>query len=355
MIYNYLIAFSASFLLVSFLTPLIIKLAFKTGFLDNPNYRKVHKKATPVLGGLGVFLGFSLLLVFDISISKGELFNKNILGFIFGALIIVIVGMIDDRFGMKPKPKLLGQLISCMTFIYFNGLMTIFGPIYFTLPILIFWMIGLMNAFNFLDNMDGILSGMAGILALGFYGISFVSKTPMMTNQAHFIALLSLSFAGAVWGFLPHNFNPAKIFLGDSGSMFIGYFLGSMGILSGRYASLRMNSHLFYLLPVLLLSYAVFDISLVSYTRKRDGRKVTEGGKDHSTHRIGNAVGSTKLTAIFIYIINAIIVLITILVYQSKSENLLIAITLTFMLFFMFFGKKLNEIPVIITKNQLKK
>ena len=154
MIYNYLIAFSASFLLVSFLTPLIIKLAFKIGFLDNPNYRKVHKKVTPVLGGLGVFLGFTFLLIFDISITKGELLNKNILGFILGALIIVIVGMIDDRFGMKPKPKLLGQLLSCMTFIYFNNLMIIFGPLYFTLPILIIWMIGLMNAFNFLNNLQ---------------------------------------------------------------------------------------------------------------------------------------------------------------------------------------------------------
>jgi len=158
-----------------------------------------------------------------------------------------------------------------------------------------------------------------------------------------------------VFGFLPYNFNPARIFLGDAGSLFIGYFLGTIGILTGRLAVENMGNRLFYLLPVLMLSYAIFDISLVSYTRKRDGRRVSQGGKDHSTHRIGTAMGSTKITAVIIYLINIIIVLVTILVYEMHSEPLLIFSTILFAAGFLFFGRKLDNIPIIITQNQLRK
>ena len=127
-----------------------------------------------------------------------------------------------------------------------------------------------------------------------------------------------------------------------------------MGILAGRLAVTRMNSPIFYLLPVLLLSYAIFDISLVSIIRKRDGRKISQGGKDHSTHRIHNAMQSSKVTAIFVYLINIIIVLITILVFKMESEKLLIILTVLFAVIFLFFGRKLDQIPVVIPANQLK-
>jgi UDP-GlcNAc:undecaprenyl-phosphate GlcNAc-1-phosphate transferase len=128
-----------------------------------------------------------------------------------------------------------------------------------------------------------------------------------------------------------------------------------MGILIGRYASTNLGNQLYYLLPVLLLSYAIFDISLVSITRKRDGRKISEGGKDHSTHRIGNAMGSDKVTAAFVYLINIVIVLVTIIVLQFRSVILLILSTIFFAIFFLFFANKLDQIPVEITKNQMKK
>ena len=215
-------------------------------------------------------------------------------------------------------------------------------------------MIGLMNALNFLDNMDGIITGMAGILAIGFYCFSFISKNKFFPSESEYICLLSLTFAGSVFGFLPHNFSPAKIFLGDSGSMFFGYFLSTMGILAGRLATKSMNNNLYYLLPVLLLSYAIFDISLVSFTRKRDGRRISQGGKDHSTHRIGTAMGSDKVTAIIVYLINIIIVLVTIIVLKMESAKLLIISTVIFAIFFLFFGKKLDQIPIVIPENQLK-
>ena len=275
-----------------------------------------------------------------------------VLGSLLGGLIIVVIGVIDDKYGMKPIIKILGQFVPFLIFIFTNKLLNLLGPAYVTVPILFLWMVGLMNALNFLDNMDGIISGMSGIIALGFYAISFLSNQAL---ESEFMAFLSLIFAGSVFGFLPHNFNPAKIFLGDAGSMFIGYFLSTMGILTGKLAvKYHGNEKIYFLIPVLLLSYAIFDISLVSITRKSDGRKISQGGQDHTTHRIGNVMGSPKITALIIYFINIVIVLITILLFKTNSKLLLISATILFALVFLFFGKKLNSIPVHIPKNQLK-
>jgi len=352
-VYSCISVFIIAFLAVYSFTPFVIRYALRTNFVDNPNARKIHKTAIPLLGGVSVFSGFFFLTIYII-FTKLHTFSWPILGYLAGAIIITVVGVIDDKRGMKPITKSLGQLAACMAFIYANDLTTMLGPVYITLPILILWMVGLMNALNFLDNMDGIITGMSGILALGFYAFSFISKTPGMILEAEFISLLSLAFAGSVFGFLPYNFNPAKIFLGDAGSMFIGYFLSTMGILTGNLAVASKGDKLYFLLPVLLLSYAIFDISLVSFTRKRDGRRISQGGKDHSTHRIGTAMGSAKITAIFVYLINIIIVLITIIVFKMESPQLLILSTVLFAVIFLFLGRKLDQIPIIVPENQKK-
>ncbi|MCK9330438.1 MAG: MraY family glycosyltransferase [Candidatus Cloacimonetes bacterium] len=355
LMYEFLLVFILSYIFVYNLTPLIIKLAYKINFVDNPNARKVHKKATPLLGGLSVFIGFFVLVLFETLINPSTRTTLGTYGYLFGALMIMIVGLIDDKFGMSPIIKMILQFIVCLIFIHTNGLYYLFGNFWISIPIIILWMTGLMNAFNFLDNMDGILAGMSGILALSFYAVSFLTKTPAMAPLNNYVALLALSFAGSVLGFLPHNFNPAKLFLGDAGSMFIGYFLSTMGILTGKLAVNTMQNSMYYLLPILILSYAIFDISLVSITRKRDGRRVSQGGKDHSTHRIGTAMKSTKLTAIIVYLLNSIIALTTIIVLKMHSPILLLISTLIFVLGFLFFGRKLDKIPIIIPENQLKK
>jgi UDP-GlcNAc:undecaprenyl-phosphate GlcNAc-1-phosphate transferase len=136
--------------------------------------------------------------------------------------------------------------------------------------------------------------------------------------------------------------------------MFIGYFLSSMGILMAQYAGNAKNDKWFFLLPVLLLSYAIFDIALVSITRKRDGRHVMQGGKDHSTHRIHTVLGSAKITAVMIYLINLIIVMTTIVVFRIGNRQLLLITTGLFAMIFIFFGMKLDQVPIVIPQNQLK-
>lgn len=355
LIYEFFLVFIVSFLLVYNLTPLIIKLAYKINFVDNPDARKVHKKATPLMGGLSVFIGFFVLVLIETLISPVRRSSLGTYGYLFSALLIMGVGLYDDKFGMSPLLKLVLQIIVCMIFIHTNNLYYLLGNFWISVPVIILWMTGLMNAFNFLDNMDGILAGMSGILALSFYAVSFLTKTPTLAPINNYVALLSLSFAGAVLGFLPHNFNPAKLFLGDAGSMFIGFFLSTMGILTGKLAVNRMQNSLYYILPILLLSYAIFDISLVSFTRKRDGRRVSQGGKDHSTHRIGTAMKSTKITALVVYLINSIIALTGIIVLKLDSVVLLILSTIVFILAFLFFGRKLDQIPIVVPENQLRK
>jgi UDP-GlcNAc:undecaprenyl-phosphate/decaprenyl-phosphate GlcNAc-1-phosphate transferase len=357
-IYEYLSVFIMSWLFVYGLTPFIIKLANKINFVDKPEARKMHLKSVPLMGGLSVALGFILLCVYDVIISPGRYFDPPMLGYLAGSVVIVIIGLIDDRWGMQPMIKMGAQFLVSLLFILTNftipELQQMFGSIYITLPLMVLWMVGLMNALNFLDNMDGIISGMAGILGIGFFAFALTNTTSSNQNAMALIALISLSFAGSTFGFLPYNFNPARIFLGDAGSMFIGYFLSSMGILMAQYAGNKYNDKAFYLLPVLLLSYAIFDISLVSYTRRRDGRHVMQGGKDHSTHRINTVLGSVRVTAAIIYTINVLIVLTSIIIFRIGSRELLIMSTALFAAFFLVFGRKLDQVPIIIPANQKK-
>ena len=356
--WEYLSVFIMSFLFVYGLTPFIIKLAHALNFEDKPAARKIHQKNTPLLGGLSVFIGFALLCIYDVAISPNRYFDIAMIGYLLGGLLITVLGLIDDKFGMHPVIKLLGQIAVSLIFILSSfriaELQHMFGSIYISLPLMVLWMVGLMNAMNFLDNMDGILSGMAGILGLGYFAFSLANITGSNSSEMAFIGLISLSFAGATLGFLPYNFNPAKIFLGDAGSMFIGYFLSSMGILMGRFAVLTRQNNIFYLLPVLLLSYAIFDICLVSYTRTRDGRHLSQGGRDHSTHRLLTMLGSVKITAIIVYALNLMIVLTTVIIFITGNGVLLIATAIMFTLFFLFLGHKLDQIPIVIPINQQK-
>jgi len=354
LIYEYLIVFVVSFLFVYCFTPFIMKLAIRLNFVDNPSARKMHKKVVPLLGGLSVFIGFMLIVLYETLIQANQGFSSSLIGYLSAGFLVMMIGLVDDKKPIKPSIKLFWQIVVCLIFIHTNNLYVLLGPWWITLPLLLFWMIGLMNAFNFLDNMDGILSGMSGILALGFYAVSVMIKTPTTHAISSYVALLSLGFAGSVLGFLPHNFNPAKLFLGDAGSMFIGYFLSTMGILTGKMAVNSTQNNFYYLLPILMLSYAVFDISLVSYTRKRDGRLASQGGKDHSTHRIGTAIGSVKITALMVYLINIIIVLTAIIVLRLNSICMLFISTFIYISAFLFFGKKLDSVPIVIPQNQLK-
>ncbi|MBS3948510.1 MAG: undecaprenyl/decaprenyl-phosphate alpha-N-acetylglucosaminyl 1-phosphate transferase, partial [Dethiobacter sp.] len=214
---QYLYLFGIAFLVALFTTPLVSRLAFSIGALDKPGKRKIHDRIIPRLGGPAVFLGFlaaAALLLGD---------DQRVVGLIAGGTVILLLGVADDIRGISPKTKLLGQTVAAIIVIIsgiqiqlvsnpFNG--------YFYLGILgvpftIFWIVSVTNAVNLIDGLDGLASGVSVIALLTF---ALIAHQMGQTT----VPLLSIALAGAVLGFLRYNFFPAKIFLGDSGSMFLG-------------------------------------------------------------------------------------------------------------------------------------
>jgi UDP-GlcNAc:undecaprenyl-phosphate GlcNAc-1-phosphate transferase len=339
------IVFAFSCLFVYFFTFLVKRAAIKLNFIDKPEERKFHTTPTPLLGGISILVG--MIITFLISAILGNPimpdFNRQLFFFFLGTILISGLGIIDDIFGMSPYIKFTIQTAIALTFILGTGVTTVLGAWYISVPIFILWMVGLMNAMNFLDNMDGITAGIATILSLGYCALGILSSN-------HYLSFLAALFMGCSLGFLFHNFHPAKIFLGDAGSMLVGYSLSAFGIILLP----ALPNNFTRLLPVLMLSYAIFDISLVSFTRHRDGRYVLQGGKDHTTHRIDTAMGSVKITALTVYFVNIVLVLISVIVFQINNQFLTLIATIILAGLFLFFGEKLDNVPIIITQNQLK-
>ncbi|MDP3025601.1 MAG: sugar transferase [candidate division Zixibacteria bacterium] len=287
----YIFVFGVSLLLVLALTPFFIKFAFKKNFLDYPDPRKIHSHPTPLLGGASVFLGFlgGVLLSFF----YGMHWSYEFSGVLLGGVIVLGLGLWDDKFGMRPGIKFFGQIVAAFIFLLVSQS---FGKLNFGLlgDLLFFlWMVGLMNAFNFLDNMDGLCSGIS-VLAAAAFAVIFI-----LTGQVS-LGIICLALIGALSGFLLYNFPPAKIFLGDAGSMFNGFILSALGVLFAK----RNSSFNQLLVPMLVLSYPIFDISLVTFTRAREGRKIYKGGKDHSSLRLMNLGFHAKKTLGSIYLIS---------------------------------------------------
>lgn len=283
--------FGVSLLLVLALTPFFIKLASKTNFLDYPDSRKIHSNPTPLLGGASVFLGFCSGVI--LSLLFGNRWSYELSGVLLGGSLVLGLGLWDDKFGMRPGVKFLGQIVAAFVFLLVSQS---FGKLNFGFlgDLLFFlWMVGLMNAFNFLDNMDGLCSGISFLAAAAFAVIFILSGQVAL-------GIICLALMGALLGFLLYNFPPAKIFLGDAGSMFNGFILSALGVLFAK----RNSSFNQLLVPMLVLSYPIFDISLVTFTRAKEGRKIYKGGKDHSSHRLMNLGFHPRKTLGSIYLIS---------------------------------------------------
>lgn len=311
-----LAALVVSFIIVLLVTPWMMKAALRFGFLDYPAERKLHLKPTPLLGGLGVFFGFWLGLWLSLFLSH-ILWNPEILGLLLGSLVIVGIGLIDDKKGMNPSVKFFGQIIASLMFIFFSQSVNMFSGNAWGSLILILWMVGLMNALNFLDNMDGLCGGISAIAALSFAALGYFTGNV-------YLFLFSLALTGSLLGFLKYNYSPAKIFLGDTGSMFCGFMLSALGIIFAK----RNVYYLNHLVPVLILSYPIFDTSFVTFTRLKEGKKIYQGGRDHSSHRIMEMGIHPKLTVWGIYFICLVLGFMGVVVFfllQSPLKVLIIA------------------------------
>ncbi len=307
-----LLAIAASFVLALALTPLVAAIARRYGVVAKPKTDRWHKKPTAMLGGIAIWLAAlipNLLLVPDTTYEWVILRASTFLFF---------VGLVDDLIHLKPYQKLIGQVMGAAYVVYYGLTLPWTSSPLINMALAIFWLIAITNAINLLDNMDGLATGIA-IIAAGFLALSFV-------NTGQYVdALIMLSFAAALLGFLVYNSNPASIFMGDCGSMFVGFFLASSALVN--VSGGRSRSFLPVLaVPILVLFIPIFDTTFVTVIRKLSGRAASQGGRDHTSHRLV-ALGMSERHAVWmLYGFAALSGLLAVVVQRVKLDVSLAAI-----------------------------
>ncbi|HVF22111.1 MAG TPA: hypothetical protein VM941_03510 [Pyrinomonadaceae bacterium] len=307
-----LLAFAAAFVLATILTPLVRAFARRIGMVAIPKTDRWHKKPTAMLGGAAIWLTVVICYFFFI---PRTVYGTQIL---LASTFLFFVGLVDDLIHIKPYQKLIGQILGSAFVVYYGLSLPWTGSILLNMALAIFWLIGITNAINLLDNMDGLASGIA-VIAAGFLGLSFVNSGQI--NEA----MIMLLFAGALVGFLVYNSNPASIFMGDCGSMFVGFFLASTALVN--VSGGRSRSFLPVLaVPILVLFIPIFDTTFVTVLRKLSGRAASQGGRDHTSHRLV-ALGMSERHAVWmLYGFAALSGVLAILVQRTRLDVSLAAI-----------------------------
>ncbi|MGI8837281.1 MAG: hypothetical protein ACR2H4_11680 [Pyrinomonadaceae bacterium] len=306
------LAVAMAAILALVLTPLVRLLARRVGMVAKPKTDRWHKKPTAMLGGVAIWL--------SVVISYFAFVPRTPYGLVVlaASTFLFLVGLVDDFLHTKPYQKLIGQVMGSAFVIYYGLSLPWTSYSAVNVAITIFWLIGVTNAVNLLDNMDGLATGIA-VIASGFLALSFLS-TGQITE-----ALMLMTFAGALLGFLVYNSNPASIFMGDSGSMFIGFFLASSALVNvsgGRSRSLLPV----LAVPILVLFIPIFDTTLVTILRKFSGRAASQGGRDHTSHRLVALGMSEKHAVWMLYGFAALSGVLALLVQQVKIDVSLAAI-----------------------------
>ena len=301
------------FLFVVLIMPVIMKVANHVNALDIPNERKVHKEPMPRLGGLAIFLGF--LLGYMLFCSQ----TPQMISILIGSFILIIVGMIDDIKPINPLPKFLGQVAAAIVVVWYGnivmqdisayGLYLNFGI--FAKPITVLFIISVINCLNLIDGLDGLAGGISTIF---FITISIIISIMGIYNGLD--ASLSLIMIGATLGFLLYNFYPAKIFMGDSGSMFLGYMIAVISLLGFKNVTLTS-----FLVPVLILAIPILDTFFAIIRRLLKGESFAKADKEHFHHQILKMSGNQIKTVLIIYLIQ-ILFSIASIVYVLRNPKL---------------------------------
>ena len=289
------------FIFVTLIIPIIKKIAFHIGALDIPNERKVHKKPMPRLGGLGIYFGF--LLGYILFGEHTYMMNSILIG----SFILVITGMIDDIKPISAKNKLIGQILACLVVVFYGNVLlkdVSFFEIYldfgyFAYPLTLIFMLGCINCMNLIDGLDGLAGGISSIFFLTIGIISFFKGSGGLAFELSFI--LTFIMLGSTGGFLVHNFYPAKIFMGDSGSMFLGFIISIITILG--FKATLMSS---IIIPMFILVVPILDTFLAIIRRKLKGESISTPDKSHIHHQLLRRNFTQRTTVLIIYLITAL-------------------------------------------------
>ncbi|WP_172957453.1 glycosyltransferase family 4 protein [Aphanothece sacrum] len=303
----HLSAFFISLMVVWWSTPIINQIGHKTGFVDKPNPRKMHQRPMVRLGGVSIFAGTIIALLIVWVLGGFGLLPPNkeweIWGVILGGIAFFLIGLTDDLFNLSPMSRLIVQTIVASAAwgvgVRIDFLSIPFADLvqigWLSLPLTVIWLVGMANAVNWIDGLDGLAAGGCGISAVVMMVLTLFMEQPAA-------ALIAAALAGGALGFLRYNFNPAQIFMGDGGAYFMGFTLAGVGVIGlVKTAAVTTVAVTAVLLPILVLAVPIVDMSAVIISRLTQGKSPFTADKRHLHHRLIEAGISHRLTVLFIY------------------------------------------------------
>ena len=321
-----LIALAAAAAISFLTTPMVKSLAYRVGAIDVPkDNRRMHKVPIPRLGGLAIFIAFLLTVLIFADI------DRQIRGILLGAVMIVVLGVLDDILTLKALPKLLVQIAAAAMAVYHGCVIQFFSnPNVFSdatyislgwlsVPVTIIWIVAITNAVNFIDGLDGLAVGVSAISTASLVVIALLV-------QENNIAIILVALFGACLGFIPYNMNPAKIFMGDTGSTFLGYILATLSV-TGLF---KLYAIISFAVPFLILGLPIFDICFAFLRRIAKGQNPMKADRGHVHHRLIDMGFSQKQAVAIVYMLTAILGLAAVLLTSSGELKALILIGAVF-------------------------
>ncbi len=330
-----LLAFGLAFLVAALATPLVIHLARRWGLVVMPRDDRWHKRPTAVYGGVALYVAYLATFLFT------RPHAAPLWALMFCASGMFLVGLWDDARELRPQVKLLCQIGMAILAVSLGVRLDsdVIPFAWLSIPLTIFWLVGITNALNILDNMDGLSAGVVtvagAVLALG----SIVSESREIGPPAAMLA-------GAAAGFLIYNFNPAKIFMGDCGSMFLGFTLAGLSVLSTDTTAEASHLAMALLLPLGALVVPIFDTTLVSWQRRSHGRSIAQGGRDHSSHRLVFLGFSERRAVSLLLTISALCGAVSLLLTRFATPLISAVVVALLVVGLVFFGIHLGEVQV---------
>ncbi|WP_245602153.1 glycosyltransferase family 4 protein [Peribacillus kribbensis] len=294
-----LFVFSAALIISLIVTPFVIRFAHKVGATDKPNSRKVHIAAMPSAGGLAIFISFIAVLFF---VHPDAPYEYNKIAIMAGAFVIVLVGLLDDIYEIKARTKLAGQIVAALIVVYWGGIQVEYinlpfdGQLDFgimSIPITIFWIVGITNTINLIDGLDGLAAGVSSFALLTISGMALI-KGDM------FVAVTALIVTGSTLGFLKFNFFPAKVFMGDTGALFLGYIISVLSLLG-----FKNVTFISLVVPIIILGVPISDTFFAIIRRIVNKQPIAAPDKSHLHHCLLRVGFSHKQTVLLIYALAA--------------------------------------------------
>ena len=323
-----LLAFATALVIAFALTPVVKSFAFKIGAVDVPkDNRRMHKTPIPRVGGLAIYLGFLVsVLIF------GNM-TAELQAILLGSVVLILLGVIDDVVALSPKIKFVGQIAAAVIVmvagVRIEVLSNPLGKGFFHLgwasyPITLLWIVGMINAVNFIDGLDCLACGVSSIASLTVFTIALLVSEP-------YVAIVMAALTGACFGFLPYNMNPAKIFMGDTGSTFLGYVLAVVSI-NGLFKSAAIIS---FAVPFLMLGLPIFDTCFAILRRVSHGQSPMAPDRGHIHHRLID-MGLTQKQAVAVLYVISVVLGLAAVIFTTSGEMKIAIMAVAILLCFFF-------------------